>query len=69
MGGSEEARRRVQKTYLARKVELSVEGLDILQRIAGNQLLVQPDLMICGRAREKVLADPLREFVRLVVQF
>ena len=56
------------KANLAGQVELSVEWLHILQRVSGDQLLVQPNLVVCGGAGEQVLAHTLSELVGLAVK-
>ena len=55
-------------THLPRQVELAVQRLDILQCLTSNKLLVQPDLVVCGRAWKQMLADAPCEVVSLSVQ-
>lgn len=56
------------ETNLARKVELPVERLNVLQCISSNEFLVQPDLVVCRGTRQKILRDPFREVEGLTVQ-
>jgi hypothetical protein len=55
-------------TDLARQVELAVHRLDVLQHVAGDHLLVQPDLVVRRRPRQQVLAAILGKLVNLAVK-
>ena len=54
--------------YLARKIELAVDGLEVLERITSDKLLVEPNLVVGSRAGKQVCANFLRELVHLSVQ-
>ena len=54
--------------HLARKIEFAVQGLNVLDRVTCNHLLVQPDFVVSCGTREETLADGLRELVCLSMQ-
>lgn len=55
-------------TYLARKVELAINGFEVFDRAVGDELLVEPDLVVRRRPRQKVSADILGELVHLCME-
>lgn len=55
-------------THLPRQVELAVQRLDILQCLTSDELLVQPNLVVCGRAWKQMLADAPCEVIGLSMQ-
>lgn len=57
------------RPYLARKIEFAVQRLKVFQSFSSHKFLVQPDLMVCGRSRKKMLANLLGELVYLGVKF
>lgn len=55
------------KTNLARKVVFPIKRLEVLHSLASNQLLVQPDLMVCRCVRKKFIAESPGEFIDLIM--